>query len=46
MTCHGHRKTDAVRMKHLIEQHQTQYYRAPGGGNRRPADGQPEVARG
>ncbi len=38
--CHGHRKSDAVRMKALIEQHQTQYYRAP-------ASGPPqEVARG
>ena len=27
--CHGHRKADAVRMKQLIEQHQTKYYRAP-----------------
>src|SRR5262249_18463507 len=27
--CHGHRKRDAVRMKALIEQHQTAYYRAP-----------------
>ena len=27
--CHGHRKQDAVRMKTLIEQHQTAYYRAP-----------------
>ena len=25
--CHGHRKGDAIRMKQLIEQHQTQYYR-------------------
>ena len=25
--CHGHRKGDAVRMKTLIEQYQTQYYR-------------------
>ena len=25
--CHGHRKKDAVRMKQLIEQHQTAYYR-------------------
>jgi hypothetical protein len=25
--CHGHRKGDAVRMKALIEQHQTAYYR-------------------
>ena len=24
--CHGHRKKDAVRMKALIEQHQTAYY--------------------
>ena len=38
--CHGHRKSDAVRMKQLIEQHQTQYYRAPTGG---PPQ---EVARG
>jgi hypothetical protein len=38
--CHGHRKSDAIRMKQLIEQHQTQYYRAP-------ASGPPqEVARG
>lgn len=29
--CHGHRKRDAVRMKQLIEQHQTQYYRGRGG---------------
>ena len=28
--CHGHRKNDAVRMKQLIEHHQTQYYRQPG----------------
>ena len=25
--CHGHRKADAVRMKHLIERYQTEYYR-------------------
>lgn len=25
--CHGHRKQDAVRMKTLIEHHQTDYYR-------------------
>jgi hypothetical protein len=29
VTCHGHRKADAVRMKQLIEQYQTQYYRNP-----------------
>lgn len=26
--CHGHRKKDAVRMKQLIERHQTAYYRS------------------
>ena len=30
VACHGHRKADAVRMKHLIEQHQTQYYKGAG----------------
>jgi hypothetical protein len=37
--CHGHYKSDATRMKQLIEQHQTQYYRAA------PAAA-PEVSRG
>lgn len=32
VTCHGHRKGDAVRMKQLIEQYQTAIYRKPGGG--------------
>lgn len=41
VTCYGHRKADAGRMKQLIEQYQTQYYRSPGS-----AVGQPEVARG
>lgn len=27
--CHGHRKKDAIRMKALIEQYQTAYYRGP-----------------
>ena len=27
--CHGHRKKDAIRMKSLIEQYQTAYYRRP-----------------
>lgn len=27
IVCHGHRKQDAVRMKSLIERHQTAYYR-------------------
>ena len=30
VACHGHRKADAVRMKQLIEQYQTQYYRTAG----------------
>jgi hypothetical protein len=29
--CHGHRKRDALRMKQLIEEHQTAYYRRPAG---------------
>lgn len=41
VVCHGHRKADAVRMKQLIETHQTLYYRSPGGAVR-----QPEVSRG
>jgi hypothetical protein len=28
--CHGHRKKDALRIKALIEQHQTAYYRQSG----------------
>ena len=33
--CHGHRKSDAVEMKRLIEQFQSAYYR--GGGAARPS---------
>lgn len=32
IACHGHHKKDAVRMKALIEQHQTTYYRGGGEG--------------
>jgi hypothetical protein len=32
IVCHGHRKADATRMKSLIEQYQTGYYRSAGGG--------------
>jgi hypothetical protein len=32
VTCHGHRKADAIRMKQLIEQYQTAIYRTPAGG--------------
>ena len=42
--CHGHRKSDAVRMKQLIEEYQTQYYRTPAADDR--ASRQREVARG
>jgi hypothetical protein len=44
--CHGHRKADAVRMKQLIEQHQTQYYRQGPNSQRNRAGAVPEVARG
>src|SRR5580765_4820668 len=30
IVCHGHRKADADRMKQLIEQYQTDYYRGRG----------------
>lgn len=45
VTCHGHRKADAVRMKQLIEQYQTQYYRSPE-GRAGAIRGGAEVARG
>src|SRR5215216_546868 len=32
--CHGHRKRDAVAMKQLIEQFQSDYYRSQGSGPR------------
>jgi hypothetical protein len=31
IVCHGHHKSDAVRMQHLIERYQSDYYRGPGG---------------
>jgi len=45
VVCHGHRKADAVRMKQLVEQYQTQIYRAPGNGHG-GASGAREAARG
>jgi hypothetical protein len=36
--CHGHRKRDAVEMKHLIEQHQDDYYRGASREATSPAD--------
>jgi hypothetical protein len=44
VVCHGHRKADAIRMKQLIEQYQTDIYRTPGQGRREGA--QREVSRG
>ena len=32
VVCHGHRKADAVRMKKLVEQYQSQIYSVPGNG--------------
>lgn len=47
VVCHGHRKADAVRMKQLIEQYQTQIYRAPGNGRQHTEAGGPrEASRG
>ena len=40
VTCHGHRKADAIRMKQLIEEYQTAIYRKPTGGR------EVEVSRG
>ena len=39
VTCHGHRKRDAIRMKHLIEQYQTQIYRSPANSQTSAATG-------
>jgi hypothetical protein len=36
IVCHGHRKGDAARMKTLVEQYQTDYYRS---GSPRPVGG-------
>lgn len=41
IVCRGHRKGDAVRMKQLIELHQSAYYR---GGGQAPAAAGPAVA--
>jgi hypothetical protein len=50
IVCHGHRKQDAVRMKTLIERHQTVYYRtaasSPGTPGPTPAPAPPPTSRG
>ena len=38
VSCYGHRKGDAVRMKHLIEEYQSAYFRAPTAPGERGAD--------
>ena len=45
ITCHGHRKGDAVRMKQLIEEYQTSIYRKPQHSNPQ-GDGRLGAARG
>jgi hypothetical protein len=40
--CHGHRTSDALEMKRLIETYQDQYYRA-GPRPAAPADGAPPI---
>jgi hypothetical protein len=35
--CHGHKKSDAVAIKALIERYQTEYYRAAGPASAPPA---------
>jgi hypothetical protein len=36
--CHGHRKRDALRMKQLIEEYQTAYYRRPDAAGEPPGE--------
>jgi hypothetical protein len=36
--CHGHRKSDAIEIKRLIEHHQDEYYRGGHRGAASPAD--------
>jgi hypothetical protein len=36
IVCHGHTKSDATRIKALIERHQTDYYRPPAGSGPGP----------
>jgi hypothetical protein len=38
ISCYGHHKGDAVRMKHLIEEYQSAYFRAPAPPGERRAD--------
>jgi hypothetical protein len=44
--CHGHRKHDAVRIKALVEQYQTDYYRKAGPPQPVPAAQPPDLPSG
>ena len=46
IVCHGHHKSDAVRMQQLIEQYQSEYYRGPGGPSTGSGQAPPSVAPG
>jgi len=46
IVCHGHHKSDAVRMQQLIEQYQSDYYRGPGGPSGSSGQPPPAVAPG
>jgi hypothetical protein len=46
IACHGHHKSDAVRMQQLIEQYQSEYYRGPGGPSGSSGQAPPAVAPG
>ena len=46
IVCHGHHKSDAVRMQQLIEQYQSEYYRGPGGPSGISRQAPPAVAPG
>ena len=41
IACHGHRKSDAIKMKGLIEGYQTAYYRPPSGPGPAPQGPRP-----
>jgi hypothetical protein len=38
ITCHGHHKSDALRMKALIERYQSAYFRSPAATPPQPSD--------
>ena len=46
IVCHGHHKSDAVRMQQLIEQYQSEYYRGSGAPSTSSGQAPPSVAPG